>query len=162
MRVHFRPVQSIALCWLLRHAQIGPCTQAQHAAGRHNLQEEFLQNLSRGCIWLPVPGMPTADTKMQHAACPCSTAGRLTVPSHIVGGRGNLLDQAGPQVLQAVVELDRFCHCDTILRDLGRPVGLLNDYIAALHRAWVTTHRSCWHSSTAPWRLAGPYIARET
>ena len=92
---------------------------------------------------------------------PAAAAGRLTVSRHVIGGRGDLLDQAGPQVLQAVVELDGFGHRDTVLRDLGRPVGLLNDYIASLHRAWARTHESCGQSSTAPWRLAGPYIAQQ-
>ena len=67
-------------------ARVHLAARAWHADCGHN-------DAASGC---PVPGMPTAVTVMQHAACPCCAAGRRTVSGHVIGGRGDLLDQAGP------------------------------------------------------------------
>ncbi len=43
----------------------------------------------------------------------------LTVSSDIIGVRCDLLDEAGAQILEAILEFNGLCYCDTILGNLG-------------------------------------------
>lgn len=63
----------------------------------------------------------------------------LTISSNIVGGRSNLLDQAGSNVLELILELDGLGHSDSIFSDFRPPIALLYDNIPALQQVATIT-----------------------
>jgi len=54
------------------------------------------------------------------------------IAGQVVGLAGNLAHKLGAEVLELVLEVDAAGHSDTILGDLGRAVGLLNDDVTSL------------------------------
>ena len=73
----------------------------------------------------------------------------LTVSSDIIGVRRDLLDEAGAQILEAILEFNGLCHCNTILGDLGRAIRLFDHHIPSLQDPFAA-------SAGASFEIAGP------
>lgn len=58
-----------------------------------------------------------------------------TISSHIVCVRGHLLYKAGTHIFKSVLKLNSLCYSHSILCDLWRPIGLLNNNISSLQKA---------------------------
>ena len=67
------------------------------------------------------------DDSLSQNRCGCRTVTRV-----VVGLRSNLLHQLCAHVLERASQLNLFCHCHTILRDVRCAKLLLNDHVATL------------------------------